>query len=120
MEVPDISGPVAAFCGIARPQQFFAGLDAAGLDVVLRKAFPDHHPYTAADLAELAAAAQTAGVRTLLTTEKDRARLGARLSSLPASLSLQTVPLRIAIEDEDEAIAWLLARISSAASHSRL
>jgi len=120
MEVPDISGPVAAFCGIARPQQFFAGLDAAGLDVVLRKAFPDHHPYTAADLAELAAAAQTAGVRTLLTTEKDRARLGARLSSLSASLSLQTVPLRIAIEDEDEAIAWLLARISSAASHSRL
>ena len=120
MEVPALSGPVAAFCGIARPQQFFAGLDAAGLDVVLRKAFPDHHPYTAADLARLAADAQLAGATALLTTEKDRARLGRLISSLPSSLSLQTVPLRIEIEDEDEAIAWLLTRISSAPAQSRL
>src|SRR5258708_4710388 len=31
MEVPPIDGPIVAFCGIARSEQFFAGLEAAGL-----------------------------------------------------------------------------------------
>jgi tetraacyldisaccharide 4'-kinase len=120
MEVPEVTGPVAAFCGIARPQQFFTGLEAAGLEVVLRKAFPDHHAYTAADLERLAADAQAAGARTLLTTEKDRARLGSLVSSLPSSLPLQTAPLRIEIGHEDEAIAWLLSRIGPPPPQSRL
>ena len=53
MEVPLIDGAVVAFCGIARPGQFFAGLEAAGLRLAARIAFPDHHRYTAADLARL-------------------------------------------------------------------
>ena len=39
MEVLSINGPVVAFCGIARPEQFFAGLDAAGLSLANRIAF---------------------------------------------------------------------------------
>jgi tetraacyldisaccharide 4'-kinase len=42
--------PVVAFCGIARPEPFFAGLEANGLQVAARIAFPDHHRYTSADL----------------------------------------------------------------------
>jgi tetraacyldisaccharide 4'-kinase len=29
--IPTVSGPIAAFCGIARPEQFFQSLDVAGL-----------------------------------------------------------------------------------------
>jgi tetraacyldisaccharide 4'-kinase len=108
MDVPAIDGPVVAFCGIARPEQFFEGIERAGVRLAARFAFPDHHRYTAGDLERVAMAAQKAGAAALLTTEKDRVRLGALAQSLPASLPLMTVPLRIEIEDEGEAIDWLV------------
>jgi tetraacyldisaccharide 4'-kinase len=116
MEVPEVDGPVAAFCGIARPEQFFAGLESAGLQLALRNAFPDHHRYTAADLSRLAAAAHAAQAVALLTTEKDQVRLGSLIAAIPSSLPLQTVHLRIEIEHEDQAIAWLLAQLGPAAA----
>jgi len=115
MDVPQIDGPVVAFCGIARPEQFFEGLESAGLDraglrVAARFVFPDHHRYTAGDLERMIAAAQKAGATALLTTEKDRVRLGAMAERLPATVTLRTVPLRMEIEDEAAAIDWLLRR----------
>ena len=104
MEVPHVDGPVLAFCGIARPDQFFLGLESAGVKLAARTAFADHHNYTASDLARLASEARAAGAASLLTTEKDRVRLGA----LAAPLPIQTVPLRIEIEDEKAAIDWLM------------
>lgn len=44
------SGRVHAVAGIGHPQRFFAQLRAMGLDPV-EHAFPDHHRFTAADLA---------------------------------------------------------------------
>ena len=111
MEVPQINGPIVAFCGIARPEQFFDGLERGGVRAAARVVFADHYLYTARDLERLAAAAQKAGASALLTTAKDRARLGALASVLPASLPLQSVPLRIEIEDEAAALAWLLDRL---------
>ena len=111
MDVPHVDGPVIAFCGIARPEQFFAGLKRAGLRIAARLAFADHHLYTADDLKRLATAAQQNSAAALLTTEKDRARLGEMASLLPASLPLKAVPLRIEIADEAAAIDWLLNRI---------
>lgn len=111
MEVPAIDRPVVAFCGIARPEQFFAGLERAGLRLAARFAFPDHHRYKAVDLERLVAAAQKAGAAALLTTEKDGARLGAMAASLPAAIPLKTVPLGIEIEDEAETIDELLRRV---------
>jgi len=104
MEIPRVEGPVAAFCGIARPEQFFDRLELAGLRLADRFAFPDHHSYTRADLDRVSLGARQAGATVLLTTEKDRARLGAATASLP----IQTVPLRIEIEDEKAAIDWLI------------
>jgi len=112
MEVPPTDGPVAAFCGIARPDQFFQGLESAGVKLVARTAFADHHDYTDADLARIESAARAAGATTLLTTEKDRIRIGALASTLVASLPLQTVQLRIGIEDEGVAIDWLINRLN--------
>jgi tetraacyldisaccharide 4'-kinase len=115
MEVPapngGEAGPVIAFCGIARPEQFFSGLETAGLHLAARIAFSDHHRYSPRDLARLADAARKSGITTLITTEKDRVRLGKLISVLPESLSLTTAGLRTEIENQSDAIDWLVARV---------
>lgn len=107
MDVPPIDGPVAAFCGIARPEQFFAGLEAAGLRLAAQTPFPDHHRYTERDLAGLASRARAAGATALLTTQKDQIRLG----SIPLRLPLETARLSIEIDHPDEALDDLLAQL---------
>ena len=103
MEIPQLDGPVGAFCGVARPNQFFQGLESAGVKLATRTEFADHHNYTAADLARIESEARSAGARSILTTEKDRIRIGA----LAPTIQIQTVPLKIEIEDEAPAIDWL-------------
>ncbi|MGA3130737.1 MAG: tetraacyldisaccharide 4'-kinase [Terracidiphilus sp.] len=115
MDVPQVDGPVVAFCGIARPEQFFEGLERAGVRVAARFAFADHHCYTARNLERMAAAAQKAGAAALLTTEKDRVRMGALAEGLPASVPLKTARLRIEIEDEAAAIDWLMGTMTGPA-----
>jgi tetraacyldisaccharide 4'-kinase len=108
MEVPHVDGLAAAFCGIARPEQFFVGLERAGVKLAARFAFRDHHSYTASDLARIDREAHNAGATALLTTEKDRVRLGV----LTASLPIQGVSLRLEIEKENAAIDWLMSRVA--------
>jgi tetraacyldisaccharide 4'-kinase len=76
-----------------------------------RTVFPDHHRFTAKDLDRLVAKAGAAKATALVTTEKDRVRLGPLASRFPEFLPLKTAGLRIEIEDEREAIGWLLARL---------
>lgn len=61
---------VFAFAGLADNEQFFSALRAAGVDVAGTKGFPDHHRYTAADLAAL----KRNGLP-LVTTEKDKVKI---------------------------------------------
>jgi len=63
---------VFAFAGLADNDQFFASLETAGLRVEGRLGFPDHHRYTAVDLARIHAAA---GALPIVTTEKDAVKL---------------------------------------------
>jgi tetraacyldisaccharide 4'-kinase len=112
MEVPAVDGSVMAFCGIARPEQFFAGLEAAGLNIAARLTFPDHHRYAPADLKHLLSVARKAEASTLITTEKDLVRLGNLSSVLSESLPLKTARLRIEIENENEAVEWLTGRLT--------
>src|SRR5580658_2088657 len=118
MEIPAVDGPVAAFCGIARPRQFFEGLEAGGLKLAARKAFPDHYAYTESDLDRLAKQAVAAGAVALVTTAKDRVRLRKLLAGLPPDLPLKTVGLRVGIEDA--AVDWLLARLGLAPTLARV
>jgi tetraacyldisaccharide 4'-kinase len=107
MDIPPVDAPVLAFCGIARPQQFFDGLRKASVDTARTRAFPDHHRYTPADLDRLTTQATRCGASVLLTTEKDAVRLEGFKSSLPVI----TAALRTEIEDESQAIKWLIARL---------
>jgi len=113
MEIPAVEGPVAAFCGIARPEQFFAGLESAGVEIAARFAFPDHFTYTHSALDELLTNAKTAGAETLITTEKDLARLGKQTEFLTKTMPLTTAHLRVKIEHQAEAIDWLIERLNA-------
>lgn len=67
---------IFAFCGIARAERFFSGLEAAGFTLAGARAFADHHPYAAEEISALMALAKKAGAQ-LMTTEKDFVRLPA-------------------------------------------
>jgi tetraacyldisaccharide 4'-kinase len=108
MEVPAVGAPALAFCGIARPEQFFAGLLAAGADVAAAETFRDHHRYTQSDLDRIAAKAARCGASALLTTEKD----AVRLEGLKAPLPVVTAGLRTEIENEAAAMEWLASRVN--------
>ena len=107
MEAPAVDGPVAAFCGIARPEQFFGGLEAAGMRLATRTAFRDHYRYTGGDIERLGSAAKAAGAKAFVTTEKDKIRLEPFAGMLPESLPLLTAQLKIDFEDEAGVMAWL-------------
>lgn len=65
---------IAGFAGIGRPEKFFRTLQEAGLEIAWTRGFPDHHVYSAGDLADLRKAATEAGAQ-LATTAKDHVRL---------------------------------------------
>lgn len=116
MEVPKVDGPVVAFCGIARPEQFFAGLEAAGMRVAARMVFRDHHRYSARDVDRLLVEARSAGAAALITTEKDRIRLGSLAASPAIEVSFLTARLRVQIESEAAAVDDLTSRLREAGS----
>ena len=70
---------VAAFCGIGNPDGFARTLGNLGVHPVAFRSFPDHHAYTAADIADLADWVLASGADLALTTQKDlvKVRLGA-------------------------------------------
>lgn len=92
------TGPIAAFCGLGQPRTFWRTLAMLGIKPAPRLIFPDHHRYSAADLAEMSRQAMAAGAQALVTTEKDMMNLPAG-----AALPLKIYCLRIGIEIENEA-----------------
>lgn len=74
-------GAIFAFAGLARPQKFFDAVAATGAELVGTATFPDHHPYTEAELNGLRETARRHNAL-LLTTEKDHVRLPRTLARL--------------------------------------
>lgn len=68
---------VVAFCGLGNPQGFHGTLTSIGMDIGAFVAFPDHHPYSAADVAGLIDKARENGSEVLVTTLKDAVKLTA-------------------------------------------
>jgi tetraacyldisaccharide 4'-kinase len=102
--------PVLAFAGIADPDKFFATLEAEGIPATQRVRFPDHHRYTGAEIAVLVATAERERI-TLVTTEKD----AARMSGDPAAAQLlaRTVVLPVALAFHDAAAIWAVIAAKS-------
>jgi tetraacyldisaccharide 4'-kinase len=91
---------VLAFAGIGDPGRFFSTLRAAGVEVVVEKAFADHHPFSEGEIEALAAAAKRDRL-TLVTTEKDLARLRSGGKLIPVARDI--VPFAVTLQFDDEA-----------------
>lgn len=87
---------VAAMAGLARPEVLAASLHEAGVDLKHFFPFPDHHAFTAPELAGLVAAAHRLGAQGLVTTEKDWMRLA---GTWRADLPLYVVHLEVDLFD---------------------
>jgi len=91
---------VLAFAGIGDPARFFTTLRENGIDVASTRTFPDHHPLTPDETASLVAEAESNGL-TLVTTEKDLARLRAA-DGLP-EWARTVVPFRVTLQFDEPA-----------------
>jgi tetraacyldisaccharide 4'-kinase len=100
---------VLACAGIGDPERFFRTLRNAGVDVVAEKAFPDHHAYTASDVAALLSQAQRESLA-LVTTEKDMVKLGA----MPGAEIIVPFAVTLAFADDAALRAFVMERLESA------
>ena len=100
--VASISGKrVLAFAGIGDPARFFGTLRSSGIEVAKERAFADHHPFSQNEIAALIAEAKREAL-TLVTTEKDFARLQAG-GEVP-DWARAIVPFAVTLEFEDAAL----------------
>ncbi len=85
---------VLAFAGIGDPARFFRTLRASGIDVAGERAFADHHPFTQREIEALVAEANINAL-TLVTTEKDLARLYDAGELPPWARGIASFPVRL-------------------------
>lgn len=87
-----------AFAGIGRPTKFFETLDAVGLRPAHTKTFADHHSFADGEIDTLFREAD-AGDFTLVTTEKDAARLSASAAGRALLRATEVLPVRLVPEE---------------------
>ncbi len=87
---------LAAMAGLARPEVLAASLREVGVDLKDFFSFPDHHAFTAGELAGLVDSARRLGAEGLITTEKDWMRLAGNWS---VALPLYVVHLEVTLLD---------------------
>jgi tetraacyldisaccharide 4'-kinase len=102
-----VSRPLV-FCGIARPQRFFANLKELGAQPADTVALPDHHRYTDGDVHRLLRLKSSTGAGGFITTEKDAVNLGMLADRLEP---LQIAQLRLILEDPAHALSTLLGTL---------
>jgi tetraacyldisaccharide 4'-kinase len=109
---------VLAFAGIGDPGRFFRTLHASSVEVVIERAFADHHIFSHDELSQLTAEAKRNALR-LVTTEKDIARLGVRGEL--ASYAQDIVPFAVTLEFDDlpRLRKFLMDRLFQARSKER-
>jgi len=97
---------VLAFAGIGDPIRFFRTLRASGIEVVLERAFPDHHPFSQSEIETLIADAKRDAL-TPVTTEKDLARLRSG-EGLPC-WAKDIVPFAVTLEFDGDGLRKFVA-----------
>ncbi len=100
---PPPRGRRFGFAGVGKPWKVERALRAAGCDLADFAPWPDHHPYSDADLEVMAARAEALGAQ-LVTTEKDSARLPPEWRARVA-----VWPVRVRFDDEPAMAAQLRA-----------
>jgi len=104
-------GPFFAFCGIGNPEAFFNDLKRWHVDISGKRAFRDHHVYTAGDLQALDESAKAKGAKAFVTTEKDAQNLRVDTSG---SLPIYVAVIDFVLNSESEFLAAMERKLQSA------
>ncbi|MCX7296404.1 MAG: tetraacyldisaccharide 4'-kinase [Hyphomicrobiales bacterium] len=91
---------VLAFAGIGDPDKFFATVEQAGITIGARRAFADHHRYSAEEAAQMVMAAEHETL-TLLTTEKDHARMTGDPALSALATQAKVLPVTLEVDESD-------------------
>jgi len=103
-----VTRPVVAFCGIARPQRFYASAQTLGMDVVEQCSFTDHYVYNKSDVAKIVALAKKHDAD-VVTTEKDAVKLTHALPMFASEgIALHVVRIESIITTNVDAFTELL------------
>lgn len=108
---------VFAFCGIGNPAAFFFDLRRWGFAVTGERRFPDHHRYSARDVATVEEDARKAGAEALVCTEKDVFNLR---EALPGALPLYACRVELVVFDAEgfwSAVIGAVGRRAGRAGH---
>jgi tetraacyldisaccharide 4'-kinase len=106
---PSSDTPIA-FCGIAKPNNFFQQVRTKGITPVAEISFRDHHRYTEADLRRLQKLAAEEQADCFITTAKDAINLEPVWSG-HSSPPLLIAKLEVEIENSAAIIDQLLSRL---------
>jgi len=107
--LPDLPTAPIVFCGIARPEQFFAQVRAAGITPAAQLSFGDHHGYDRSDIQRLLAERTNLQAGGFLTTEKDAVNLGTLQHDLEP---LAVAVLKLTLDRPADVVDTILARIA--------
>ena len=107
--IPTLPPAPVVFCGIARPEQFFAQVRAAGITPAHEIGFGDHHTYSGRDIDRLQAMRGKLGAGGYMTTEKDAVNLGPLQANLQP---LAVVRLSLTLGHPADVVDAILARIA--------
>jgi len=99
------------FCGIARPEQFFSQVRAAGITPAAEIVFRDHHSYDKSDVERLVAMRGKLSAGGFLTTEKDAVNLGSLQADLnPCAIAALSLTLDHPTDVGDAILAGIAER----------
>jgi tetraacyldisaccharide 4'-kinase len=107
--LPHLPTAPIVFCGIARPEQFFAQVRATGITPAAQLSFGDHHAYEQSDVQRLLAERTKLQAGGFLTTEKDAINLGTLQHELE---SLAVAVLKLTLDRPTDVVDTILARIA--------
>lgn len=107
--LPNVPSAPVVFCGIARPEQFFAQVRAAGITPAAEVVFRDHHAYDLDDIQALVSARIKLDAGGFLTTEKDAINLAPEQHCLEP---LVVGELKLTLDHPADVVDAILARIA--------
>jgi tetraacyldisaccharide 4'-kinase len=117
--LPSVPAAPIAFCGIARPEQFFAQVRAAGITPAAAVELSDHHAYNRGDIDRLLSMRSKLGASGFVTTEKDAVNLGPLQDELqPIAVATLSLTLDHPADVVEAILARIAARITERKPHS--
>jgi tetraacyldisaccharide 4'-kinase len=108
---------VIAFAGIGNPARFFDMVQQLGGMIAEQAVYPDHHPFSEREAADLLQRAQARGAL-LVTTEKDHARLAGARNGALGTLAAEARVLGIEAVFPERDLNRLSSLLDAARAHS--